>query len=339
MAAASPPLWRHKDGVLPNVLAFAYIFLGHLLGLVLLTSGNVLAFLPGIILTGHSMVIAAYMIHELAHGTIFTSRTHARWMGEFMCWITGTAYASFDRIRHMHLRHHGDRADLAFIDYRAYVTALPQGIRKLLLALEWLHIPALELLLLFRVRFGPFTRDYLKHERARVVLVWISRWSLLGGLFLASPLALLGYMMAYALFIKIMHLGDAFAHTYEEYVISTPDEPVPNDGRDNAYDHDHTYSNLISRQFPVLNLINLNFAYHNAHHYHAVTPWHRLPALHAKLYDAEEEQVLPFAELWRSIHRNRLKVILENDMGSVGKGQGRADDFLGVHGVSFLSVV
>jgi len=41
----------------------------------------------------------------------------------------------------------------------------------------------------------------------------------------------------------------------------------------------------------------------------------------------------------RTHHRNRLKRVLDDDYGSVGTGRGRADGFIGAHGVSFLTVV
>jgi hypothetical protein len=49
--------------------------------------------------------------------------------------------------------------------------------------------------------------------------------------------------------------------------------------------------------------------------------------------------VLSVPEILRSFHRNRLKRTLDDDYGSVGTGPGRADGYVGAHGVSFLTVV
>ena len=46
----------------------------------------------------------------------------------------------------------------------------------------------------------------------------------------------------------------------------------------------------------VLNLLLLNFSYHNAHHERPIEPWYRLPALHARLYPGEHHQTLPMTE-------------------------------------------
>ena len=53
---------------------------------------------------------------------------------------------------------------------------------------------------------------------------------------------------------------------------------------DRDYEQSHTFSNVISIRYPWLNLITLNFGYHNAHHTKPTVPWHELPKLHEALY-------------------------------------------------------
>ncbi|MEZ5501547.1 MAG: fatty acid desaturase [Halioglobus sp.] len=101
----------------------------------------------------------------------------------------------------------------------------------------------------------------------------------------------------------------------------------------------HTYSNLLSARRPWLNLWNLNFGYHTAHHERMGTPWYKLPALHRQLFGAAHTTVLPIGELLGTWHRNRVKRVFVHDYGAVGEGPGRADGFVGAHGVSFLSIV
>jgi hypothetical protein len=48
---------------------------------------------------------------------------------------------------------------------------------------------------------------------------------------------------------------------------------------------------------------------------------------------------LPLAELLRTWHRNRVRRVLSDDYGAPGQGPGRADAFVGAHGVSFLTVI
>ena len=114
---------------------------------------------------------------------------------------------------------------------------------------------------------------------------------------------------------------------------------MPTAGRDRQYEHANTYSNVISQRHPWRNLLILNFGYHNAHHHRPSVPWYRLPALHKDLYGEACDAVLPLSELLRTWHRNRVRRVISNDYGAPAQGPGRADNFVGAHGVSFLTVV
>lgn len=336
----SSPLWREPAGAIPNSLALAYAVLGHIAGLWLLVQPAFWLWLAGVLLAGHSLVVCAYLVHECAHMTLFKSQHMNARIGAIMLWFTGASYASFARVRHMHIRHHRDRADVTCFDYQTVLGRLPRAMVRVVYALEWLYIPAVELIMHYQVLVRPFIDEEHRAYRARVLIVLASRLALFGLLFAISPWALVGYAIAYIIMIQALFIADAFAHTYESYVVESPDQPVPDEGRDRAYDVAHTYSNLISTRFPWLNLLNLNFGYHTAHHERASTPWYRLPSLHRELYgEATHPQVLPYRELWRTFHRNRLQRIQTHDYGDVGEGPGRADGFVGAHGVSFLTIV
>jgi fatty acid desaturase len=338
-ASKKREIWREPAGAVPNTIAFSYAVLGHIAGLSLLVQPSFWLVLAGILLTAHTMVIAAYLVHECGHMTLFRSKKVNEHVAEFLLWLLGAVYASFDRIRHMHIRHHRDRADVACFDYQAFLNQRPAWVRQLVVALEWAYIPAIELIMHAQVMIRPFTEKAHAEERWRIIIMFLTRSGLFLLLFSLSPWSLLGYIVAYMIFLQVLFLADAFAHTYEAYIVEDKDEIVPDGGRDKAYDVEHTYSNLISTRWPVLNLLNLNFGYHTAHHARAGTPWYRLPELHQELYGDDHPQVLPYAELFRTIHRNRTRRIFVHDYGDVGQGEGRADGFVGAHGVSFLSIV
>ena len=99
----------------------------------------------------------------------------------------------------------------------------------------------------------------------------------------------------------------------------------------------NTFSNLISTRYPALNLLVLNFGYHNAHHTKAIVPWYKLPELHEKLYGKDDSQVFPFWNLVKAFHKYRVKRVLNADVGDISIGEKKGMDFVGVDGVSFLT--
>lgn len=332
-------LMKETDGALPNLLAIAYATLGHATGLWLLTRPAPLLFAAGVVLTLHTMVIAAYLIHDLAHTNIFRSPDHNRLVGELMAWICGAAYASHARIRHMHLRHHRDRADITRFNYKTFLRRLPTPLLRLVQALEWAYIPAVELIMQFQILVRPFTRAEEAPRRARVLAVAASRLALFIGLSLVSPAAPVGFALAFLGFLTVMNFFDAFHHTFDQVFVDDDEERVSMEGKDREYEQINTFSNVVSTRWPWLNLLTLNFGYHNAHHQRAGRPWYRLPALHAELYGDTSRQLLPLRDLLRTFHRNRLRRILDDEYGVLRDGPGRADDFIGAHGVSFLTVM
>lgn len=333
-------LWRYRDGVMPNSLAIAYVLIGHGIGLVAITASNIWVNLAGALLVANTLILSAYLIHELAHSLIFRTRQNNTRLGELLMWLCGASYASFERVRVMHMRHHADRADVSCFDHESFTRKSPLWLKRMIFVAEWLHLPAVELIMHLQVMFRPFIDKSYAYQRMRVIATGISRVTFFVVLFTVAPWSLLFYGVAYLFFLKALFLAEAFAHTYEMYVVSHHNEKVPKNGRDAEYDRHHTYSNVVSRRFRWLNLYNLNFGYHNAHHDKPATPWYRLPRVQSELYADDSAQYLPYREVMRSFHRNRVKCILASDHpSSIGEGHGRADNFLGVHGVSFLSIV
>ncbi len=330
-------LYRDGQAAFANTVVLAWTATGWLSSFVLMGAAHPILNIAGVVLCTHTMILAAYLVHEAAHQTLFARATANRWVGEVMCFIAGAPYASFERIRHMHIRHHVDRADLACFDFKALMQHRP-GVRKALQALEWMYVPATEILMHLQVVCRPFAvrsqRKYLPRAAGMLAL----RLLLLALLALWSFKALVLYALAALVLLHVLNFFDAFHHTFDQYFVE-PDQPLPLEGRDRAYELTNTYSNLISRRYPWLNLLTLNFGYHNTHHQRPSVPWYRLPALHRELYGDQDLCVMPLRELLVTWHRNRVRRVVEVGYGTLGRGPGRADGYIGAHGVSFLTVV
>ena len=340
MSATAPAklrLMRESEGVLPNTLALGYAVCGYLSGFALMAATPWWANAAGALLTAHAMLIAAYLIHEAAHYTLFARAEHNRLAGELMSFIAGGAYVSFERIRHLHLRHHRDRADVTCFNYKAFLRKRPL-LRRLVYSLEWAHLPAVETLMHTQVIFRPLLVQSQRCYLPRTITMLVLRAALLGAVAWFSLKAVLLYFVAYGLLLATLDFFDAFHHTFDQY-FTDADAPVPLGDRDRNYEQANTYSNVVSAHHPWLNLLTLNFGYHNAHHERASVPWYRLPALHKELFAGSKRELMSVREVLRSFHRNRLKRVLDDDYGSVGEGPARADGYVGAHGVSFLTVV
>ncbi len=330
-------LFRYPGSAKYNVAGIAYALLGYGAGLLLITRQNLALNAAGTLLLAHSLVICAYFIHEFAHGSIFSKMARNDQGGEIMAWITGACFASYSGLKEKHLRHHADRLDVATFDYRDILQRAPAWIRNAALALEWAYIPAVELLMHTLVIITQYKGSPAMRRRANMLMA--SRLAFFIALALIAPRALFCYAVAYLLMLQVLRFMDAYQHTFDVYVTSSLAPAPAEKVRDRAYEHTNTYSNVLSLSNPLLNLLTLNFAYHNAHHARPAMPWHELPALHETLYGADHTQVLTARELFSSYHRNRVKRVLAPDYGEVHAQGDRAQDFLGAVGVSFLTAV
>jgi len=330
-------LFRDRADARAHGLVLSYVFLGWLGSFALMASHSIVRDILGIALCTHTMVLAAYLVHDAAHQTIFITRRANQWVGEAMNCIASSGCASFERIRHIHIRHHLDRADLVCFDFKDLMHRRPL-LRRVLQALEWVYVPAVEILMHVQVMVRPMFVPAQRRHLPRVLGVLAVRLVLLALLVSWSPRAALLYGLAVLLELHVLNFFDGFHHTFEQLVIKS-EEPVSMAGRDRAYELANTYSNLISGRLPWLNALTLNFNYHNAHHQRPSLPWWRLPALHRELYGQTSLCVLPLRELLRTWHYNRVRRVCADDYGDVGTGPDRAASFVGTHGVSFLTVV
>lgn len=320
-----------------NALAIAYTLTSYSTSLVLLCLSNGWLNALGVLLLTHALVYSAYLSHEFMHGNIFTRR----WIlgvrrlnafgGNLMLWLNGGCYARFDDLTRLHIAHHVDRVDYA-IDFPNWLHSLPRPLYFFVIALEWLHIPALDIWLRWRSATAPLLLKSRKDERLRVSLLLLVRCSLFLGLGLLFWKALLFYGIAYISMIHILRFLDAFQHTYEVFPLgaSTPEH-------DYTFEQSNTFSNLVSLQYPWLNLLLLNFSYHNAHHHAMKCPWHNLPALDRKLFRGDEVHYIPLYQLLGNYHQFRLKRIFSHQGQAVdGDGNLTLPRFYGGIGVSFL---
>jgi fatty acid desaturase len=322
----------------PSLVVIAYTVAGWPAGIFLLTRPDAVVNALGVLLTAHTLVFSAYLIHDCAHNAIFASRSANERLGVLMSWINGACLADYARLRKKHLRHHSDRLDVVTFDYRGVLTRSPAWLRRGVLALEWAYVPAVELLMRGLVAATPFSGG-TRGERIRVIGVLVVRTGGFAALAAVAPKAVLLYALAYLAFLTVLRFMDAFQHTYELFVSRSLAAAAADPRRDLRYEYENTYSNLLTERWGWVNLLVLNFPYHNAHHVRPGVPWHRLPVLHRSLYGARDRQVITCRELLASYHRHRVARILAADYGAVAPAGDRAAGFLGAVGVSFLTAV
>ncbi len=322
----------------PNSVVVSYTLIGWAAGVWLLTRPEAVLNGVGVLLTAHTLVCSGYLIHECVHQTVFLRPSPNDGLGRLMSWLNGACLADYQRLKIKHLRHHTDRLDVVTFDYRSVLKRMPAWGRRAILALEWAYIPVVELMMRAMIVVAPFHYG-TAGARTRTVTLLALRVALWVTLAFVSIKAVLLYAVAYLLFLHVLRFMDAFQHTYEVFP-SHSLGPAPRDPRRNSrYEYENTYSNLVAVRWPLLNLLVLNFPYHNAHHTRTGVPWYRLPAVHRKLYGDHDLQVIPCRDLIVNYHRHRVARVMAEDYGSVSVDGRRASGFLGAVGVSFLTAV
>ena len=328
--ASARDAWR-------NGLAIGYTLAAWCGGLWMLTRPTGTLNALGVMLVAHALVYSAYLIHECVHHAAFASASANDRLGMLMSWINGACIASYARLKKKHLRHHSDRLDVVTFDYRAALRRTP-WLQRGVLALEWAYVPAVEILIRGMIVGAPLAAGSAA-ERLRVGWVLLARLVFFAALAWISIKAVLLYALAYWIFLTVLRFMDAFQHTYEVYASYSLEAAAADPRRDLRYEYENTYSNLLSERWRWLNVLVLNFPYHNAHHVRPGVPWHRLPALHRSLYGERDRQVICCRELALSYHRHRVARVMAESYGSVAAAGSRAAGFLGAIGVSFLTAV
>ena len=332
-----PNAFKNVESVLPNSLAFGFAIFGYALGVLMLFSSQWLINAAGVFLTAQSLIISAYLVHEFSHWSIFkTPESNRRW-GTVMSWINGSCYSTFEEIRSKHMHHHVDRADVLTFNVQHLMRDMPSFAKNLIKLLEWMYIPALEILMHFLVIILPFIKPEWHYKRLRLMGVMLIRAPLFILMAWLSIKAWLLYFLAYGIMLTALRFADAFQHTYDVFLQS--DGKIA-DGklRNRAYEQANTFSNLTSLQCPLLNLFFLNFTYHNAHHEKPVVPWHQLPQLHQQLFGYSTVlPIIPMSKLLKAYHLHRVTRLQSNDYGELNNSSANA--FIGAAGVSFLTAL
>ena len=308
--------YLQQDRYVLNALALTYTAIAYIGGIALLLVTNPWLNAIGVVCLTHGLILSAYLAHEFMHGTIFGSRKWNMMFGAVMSWINGACYSRFSDLAKFHISHHIDRVDLCKFDLAQYVNSLPLLLRNGVLALEWLYFPALAFLTRWRSNTAPFWLAERRAERWQVVGIAIVRGSLFTLLGYISLKALLLYFVAYISMLNVLRFMDCFQHTYQVYEIGAPLPKL-----DHSYEQANTFSNVVSLKQPWLNLLLLNFGYHNAHHELMKCPWYNLPALDRDLFTGVEVHYVTLPQLVRNYHRFRLS--------RIASGQGVAIDQTG----------
>ncbi len=128
-------------GVIWHGFALLYALLGFGLGFAGLFSPAWTVNLAATLLLAHAMVIAAYLVHECAHNTVFRRNADNARLGRALTWLCGASYGTYEDIRYKHFRHHVDNDDVVWFDYEKFFLDHPVVLR-LTRALEWCYVPA-----------------------------------------------------------------------------------------------------------------------------------------------------------------------------------------------------
>ena len=295
---------KEPAGLVYDGAAVLYVVIGYVVGLSGLFHPAWTINAVATLLLAHSMTIAAYLIHECGHNLVFRRSTANARLGRFMSWICGAAYGTYEDMRYKHFRHHVDNGDVVWFEYEEYFEKHPI-ILRVTRFLEWIYIPAHDLIMHFIMIFTSFIIPERRDQRTRNVVVILVRGSIFLALLVFFPKVALLYAIAYMLMMHVLRFMDALQHDYPYDATLFRYVQPPHKG-DFAWEQEHTFSVPLSLKYPSLNWITLNFGYHNAHHSNMNVPWYRLPAVHQELTGGDVERVIPLALQLRLYHRNRV---------------------------------
>lgn len=316
-----------------NIAAIAYVFGMYSLGIAWIISPSWQLNVLGTLFIAHSLVISTSLTHEFIHGSIFKSRELNAFWGIVMTHVNGACYTPWEIMVTHHFNHHLKHVDVIRFDLSKHVNQkTPRWLQWIYYAAEWLYFPLIEFELRWRTIFDPLVTENKKPLLGRSITIATLRSAAFCLLAIASWKAILLYFIAYTSFVNSERFIDAFQHTYE-YVILGGEFP----NLDRAYEQKNTFSTLTSVKYPLLNLLFLNFGYHNAHHHNMSCPWHELPALHSKLYGDSVNNLLPFKQLVINYHRFRLDRLFSEQGGFDESGKLNLDKFTGAIAVSLLT--
>jgi omega-6 fatty acid desaturase (delta-12 desaturase) len=297
--------FHEPEGLRFHGLAVTYAVVGYCTGLYGLFTDSWPVNILATLWLAHAMTIAAYLIHECGHNTVFrTNQANAR-LGGVLNWICGSAYGTYEDIRYKHFRHHVDNDDSVWFEYDVFFDKHPR-LAKLIRFFEWFYIPAHDLMMHFIMTFTAFIMPQRQSQRTRQAVVILIRGSIFLTVFLYQPRAAVLYMVAYMLMMNLLRFMDSLQHDYgANPTLLVENAPSRFGGRET--EQAHTFSNPLSLKHEWINWITLNFGFHNAHHSRPTLPWYRLPAHHRTLFGDNPECVVPLRMQLKIFHKYRVQ--------------------------------
>ena len=301
-----------------NIMVIAAIAVSYGGGLILITRAELWSGMVGVATLLMSMLMSWYLSHDCAHNLVFGDKSKNRVLGEILSWINGIAYFRFDEYCRYHLKHHTKQVDFIGVDIKAALAPLPAWLAQGLIALEVAYIPVMYVFIKFYGLFAILKEPDRRYRRRvqGLLLVTLGFFLILGSL---NPAAIAYYLLVVTIRIHCVRFVDAFQHSYVQIAA---DQTTSNKGK--LYEQHHTFSFPVARRFTGLNLLILNFGYHNAHHALPSCPWYNLPAVDQLLTSAADAgddrtasptQQVSFMELLRGYHRHRRYRITTTDEG------------------------
>ena len=297
-------LFNEPGGLLMNGGALLYALVACVAGFAGLFAASWFVNAVATLLLAHGMTIAAYLLHECAHNLVLRRSSHNAALGRALSWLCGASYGTYEDMRYKHFRHHVDNDDVVWFEYDKFFEAHPV-ILRIVRALEWLYVPAHDLIMHVVMVFTSFIIPQRRDQRGRNLAVILVRGGVFLGLLVLAPRVAILYAVAYMIMIHVLRFMDMLQHDYPynptlfEYVRSSHKG-------DAEWEQAHTFSNPVSLNHPKLNWLTLNFGYHNAHHADMNMPWYRLPDLHRELTGNDPSRVIPFRSQLKLYHRNRV---------------------------------
>ena len=259
----------------PSLLLYLVII--YSLGLFALVQTPWWSLILGILAVSHSLILMAYLLHDCAHHSVFKQPRNNDGLGQVLNVVLGTAYIPYAEIRRKHMRHHIDKVDVIAFDYRQWMQQHPNTC-DMTQKIEWLGIPATDLLFHFRPLQQLWAKDVQIAQRLSILAYGLTRVVFFSLLAWWSVAALMGYACAYLIMISVLRLMDLPQHSYQTLIqnhhlaVSTT---IERHQRDRQYEQQNTYSNPLGSS-RLLNFLVLNFGYHNAHHRSPTSAWFRL---------------------------------------------------------------
>ena len=324
--AAFVSLFREPRGIAWHGGAVVYSLLAYTLGFMGLFHAHAAVNAGAALLLAHGMIIAAYMVHECGHNIVFRRIRHNQYLGRFLTWLCGASYGTFEDIRYKHMRHHVDNDDVVWFDYEKFFRDHPLVLRATQV-LEWLYIPAHDLVLHAIMVFSSFVIPERRDQRRRNLVVIAVRGGIFVALLVFYTKAALLYCIAYLIMMHVLRFTDSLQHDYPYRLNLYTNERSPHKG-DKAWEQEHTFSVPLSLRLGPVNWLTLNFGYHNAHHAEPLTPWYRLPELHRRMFGDDPDVVVPLSRQLAIFHRGRVRRIIKWDDEATDARTPTGRDFL-----------